>query len=95
MLTWNMWRTIEVTDDWYPCMDGNRITLHLFMSRLAGDRNYRVKLIAYGGDDYDLELFYKYRNRREADKKFRELKKLFQSVPDGVDKKWFWDRGFR
>lgn len=87
-------RTVRTVDNWCPNIDGDKIRLHLLMVKFPDYKNYRVKLVAHGGDDTDAELFFEDPDINKANLKYFEFKGIMDSVPDGVDFKWFDARGF-
>ena len=84
-------RMVCVTDDWYPCYPGNRVRLRLSLNYFRG---YYVKLAAWGMDDTAVEIEREAINREDAIRQYTELEKLFDSIPDGVNKEWFFKNGF-
>lgn len=84
-------RMIRVTDNWHPCFGGNKVRLRL---SLCYFRHYYVKLSAWGADDTGVEIELGASDLAEANQKYQELEKLFDTVPDGVNRKWFLDNGF-
>lgn len=53
-----------------------------------------MKLSAWGMDDTAVEIEREAINREDAIRQYTELEKLFDSVPDGVNKEWFFKNGF-
>lgn len=84
-------RMIKVTDDWYPCYPGNRVRLCLSLNYFRG---YYVKLSAWGMDDTAVEIEKAATDREDAIRKYDELEKIFDSIPDGVNREWFFNNGF-
>lgn len=87
-------RFITVTDEWYPCYKGNKVKLKLSLNQWRN--KYYIKLAAWGNDDYGLEIVYDgYDNFEDAHKKYDTLIPIFNNVPDGIDKYWFINRGWK
>lgn len=87
-------RYITVTDDWYPCYEGNKVRLSLSLNQWKNE--YYIKIAAWGNDDYGLEIEYDgYKNIEDARKKYDVLIPIFNSIPDGVSKYWFINRGWK
>jgi hypothetical protein len=85
-------RFITVEDDWYPCYDGNKVKLNLMM--FSYDKKYYIKLTAWGADDTAYEQEFEYDNYEEANSKYDSLIPVYETIPDGITKEWFIDRGF-
>lgn len=91
-------RLVTVTDDWYPCIDGNKIRLSIMLNR--GMRNnkeyYWVRICAWGDDDFGMELDYDAGPHMDmAQSIFEQWKeRVYDVVPDGVDVGWFYDHCF-
>ena len=87
-------RYITVTDDWHPCYEGNRVRLSLSLNQWKDE--YYVKIAAWGNDDYGLEVVYdKYKNIKDARDKYDALIPIFDSIPNGINKYWFINRGWK
>ena len=84
-------RMVLVTDNWYPCFDGNKVRLKL---KLCYFKGYYIKLSAWGADDTGVEIEYKALDLPDAVKQFKVLSDVFDSVPDGCNRQWFYDHGF-
>lgn len=89
-------RMVTVTDDWYPCYPGNQVYLYIRGSRCwSRTEMYAVRISAWGKDDTGVELEYTTRSAETAYALYWHWKKyLFDKVPDGVDKEWFYEHGF-
>ena len=88
-------RRIKVIDDWYPCVDGDKVDARLFVFYYPNEHgNYCVKLCVWGGDDTGVEQEFSFWDLPSALNKFDELEDFFYSIPDGVDRYWFIKRGF-
>ena len=85
-------RYITVTDDWSPCYEGNKVRLRLSLSSFLD--KYYVKLAAWGADDTAYEKEFEYMDKAQAKRQYDELTSVYHSIPDGIDKDWFIDRGF-
>ena len=91
----NITRKIKVIDDWYPCVDGDKVNARLFMFYYPNEHGvYCVKLCVWGGDDTGVEQEYSFWDLPSALNKFDELEDFFYSIPDGVDRYWFIKHGF-
>lgn len=86
-------RFITVTDDWYPCYEGNKVKLRLTLTSFLN--KYYVKFAAWGADDTAYEVEYEFSTLELAKKKYQELIYEYEIVPDNIDKYWFIDRGFK
>lgn len=84
-------RMVEVNDDWYPCFPGNKVRLRL---SLLYFKCYYVKLSAWGADDTGVEIECHASDFQDAADKYNALSKVYDSVPDGCDRQWFFDHGF-
>ena len=84
-------RMVSVVDDWYPCFEGNKVKLRL---KLCYFKGYYVKLSAGGADDTGVEIGYDAVDLLDAVHQFGVLSDVFDSVPDGCDRQWFFDHGF-
>lgn len=95
-------RMIEVTDNWYPCFDGNKIELKIYLHWGSKRQHYPesgiVKIIAMGADDTYVEMEYtsdgEYSLHRLEDRYSHWKRHIFDKVPNGVNKKWFYEHGF-
>lgn len=90
-------RYVRVTDDWYPCYPEQKIQLSLTMYRwyrLMRYPVYIIKLTAFGMDDTGVEIEYTATRKKTAKKLYKELKAIYDSIPDGIDMQWFFDHGF-
>lgn len=87
----SMERMISVTDDWYPCFENGQVRLRLSMNYFKG---YYIILSAWGADDTGVEISVNAEGVIDAEQKFNSLLELYHFVPDGVDRKWFFDHGF-
>ena len=84
-------RMIHVTDDWHPCFEGNMIRLRLSLNYF---NDYYILLSAWGADDTGVEIYKHTPFRANAERMYTELSKLFESVPDNIDREWFFNHGF-
>ena len=85
-------RYITVTDDWYPCYKGNKVRLRL--SLISFLDTYYVRLAAWGADDTAYVRDFEYTDKVQANQRYEELIYVYNTIPDGIDKDWFIDRGF-
>ena len=87
-------RFITVTDNWFPCYEGNKVKLSLSLNQWQDE--YYVKIAAWGNDDYGLEVVYgEYKDINEARKKYDSLIPIFNAIPDGIDKHWFINNSWK
>lgn len=87
-------RYITVIDDWYPCYEGNKVRLSLSLNQWKDE--YYVKIAVCGNDDYGLEIVYDgYHSFSKASEKYDDLIPIFNSIPDGISKSWFINRGWK
>lgn len=84
-------RMVTVTDDWFPCYPDNQVRLTIGIYNFG---RYYVKLTAWGMDDTGVEICADATDMDDSLVKYNELKKIYDSIPDGVDKYWFIDHGF-
>lgn len=91
-------RQAVVSDDWHPCIDGNKVDLRLFIrsSPTSNQKHwyYYVKLCACGGDDFGVEVEKHFTDFPSAVNAYHELLNVYNSVPDGVNTHWFYKHGF-
>lgn len=93
-------RQVIVTDDWYPCVDGNKIDLHLVLfcypSRYRDYGSYCAKLTAWGGDDTGIEIERICWDLPSALKEYHSLLEIYNTIPDGVSRRWLCEKyGFK
>ena len=88
-------KMIGVTDDWYPCFDGNKVKLSLFIQYLDKLNYHFVRICVWGADDFGLEMDYDDANYDNLISKYNEWEEdIFDKAIDGIDKEWFYSRGF-
>ena len=85
-------RMVKVKDDWYPCFEGGyvclRIAQHFF-------NEHYCKISAFGADDTGVEMEFSYPTKGAVDAVYDRWKKyIFDRVPDGVTREWFYEHGF-
>ena len=84
---------VTVTDNWHPNFHDNLIKITLGMYFYDGD--CYVKLMAWGADDFGLEICIDDLTFRDAiDLYNNELNTLYESIPKVTNKDWFFDHGF-
>lgn len=93
-------RQVVVTDDWYPCIDGNKIDLHLMLLCYPSSHkdygNYCAKLTAWGGDDTGIEIERICWDLPSALKEYNQLLEIYNAIPDGVSRRWLCEKyGFK
>ena len=87
-------RFVKVTDDWYPCINQNQIEVYMLLIYTPDDRGF-VRISAWGKDDFGLAMDYESKNYYDLVAKYNEWKQnIFDKVNDGIDKEWFYNRGF-
>ena len=86
-------KEVIATDDWYPCFEGNKIRVSLF---LTNTRDHKfVRICAWGADDFGVELDYHGRDFDSLVYHYNFWKEhLFDKIPDNVDVMWFYEHGF-
>lgn len=86
-------RDVVVTDDWYPCFDGNRV--HMCLNMFKSGKDYRVIFSVFGEDDFGVCMHFNSTSMDQARYIFNSWKKyIFDRVPDGVNVTWFYEHGF-
>ena len=86
---------ITVTDDWYPCFKGNTVKVSLFLTYVPENNYHFVRIMAWGNDDYGLTLDYNSEDYNRLLEKYDEFKlTLYDKAKDGINKEWFYKRGF-
>lgn len=85
-------RMVTVTDDWYPCYPGNQVRVKLSLNYFRG---YYVMLSAWGMDDCGVVIERSAADYADALGQYEELNRLYHTIPDGVDRQWFFDHGFK
>ena len=88
-------RMITVTDDWYPCFEGNSVKLSMFIS-YADELHYHfVRICVWGADDFGLEMNYDDTDYNNLISKYNEWKeRIFDKADDGINQDWFYNLGF-
>ena len=67
-----------------------------YLIQNLGQDEYYIKIAAWGNDDYGLEIVYDgYHSFSEASEKYDDLVPIFNSIPDGISKSWFINRGWK
>lgn len=86
---------IKVTDDWYPCYDGNTVKMSMFVTYIPKHKWCFVRIMVWGKDDFGLIMDYEDTNYDNLISKYAEWKKnIFDKITDGVNQQWFYERGF-
>jgi hypothetical protein len=85
-------RYITVTDNWYPCYEGNKVRLRLTLTPFHN--KYYVRLAAWGADDTAYVKDFEYADKAQANRQYEELIPVYNNIPDGINKDWFIDRDF-
>ena len=85
-------RYVKVNDNWHPNWYGNHVKLTLCLFSFK-DYCY-VKLMAWGMDDLGYEICKDHLTFMEALQIYNELKPLYDSIPDNINKEWFINHGF-
>ena len=90
---------IQVTDDWYPCYEGNKVMLTIVLL-YNSDKQYSkyncIKIIATGADDYYLEAEYHSESKTTLELMYLTwAKQIFNEAHDGINKQWFLNRGLK
>lgn len=90
-------KMVRVTDDWFPCFEGNKIKIEVLRWYSCASDTYTVKCNAYGADDcgYALEFMCGGEAEELADAMFSlYASHIFAKAKDGINKRWFIERGF-
>lgn len=90
-------KMVEVTDDWYPCFDGNKIKIEVLRWYSCAADTYTVKCNAYGADDcgYTIEFVCGGEAEELANDMFNlYVYHFFTKAKDGINKRWFTERDF-
>lgn len=88
-------RRVKVTDNWYPCFEGNQIGISIHLIYYSHNKTYNILIVAYGADDFDVELRRVTKSYEKALSIYKNWKRrIFNRVPDGITKQWFYERGF-
>lgn len=89
---------LTVTDDWFPCYPNNQIKLSVFLIHFtrceSWDEHYMIKINAWGMDDRGVEIEKETNDYLYAIRIYKELLRLYESIPDGVNLHWFCNNGF-
>lgn len=86
-------RMVIVTDDWYPCFDNSTIKLSIMSEKLG--EIYYCKIMAWGADDTGVEMEYRSYFHEMVDGIYEHWKEyLYNLIPDGVNRRWFFEHGF-
>lgn len=91
-------KMVEVTDDWYPCFDGNKIRVKVQKWYSGASDTYTVKCNAWGADDcgYTIEFVCGGEAEDVADAMFNLYAyHFFDKAKNGINKRWFIERGFK
>lgn len=90
---------IQVTDDWYPCYEGNKVKLTIVLLCNPNKQYSKyncVKIIAAGADDYYLEAEYHSESKTTLELMYLTwAKQIFNEAHDGINKQWFLNRGLK
>ncbi|MBQ4523414.1 MAG: hypothetical protein IJA10_10775 [Lachnospiraceae bacterium] len=86
---------VKVTDDWYPCYDENTIKVSMFLTYVPENNWCFVRIMAWGNDDFGLEMDYEDTDYNNLLSKYDEWKEnIFDKAEDGISKEWFREQGF-
>lgn len=86
-------KDIVVTDDWYPCFEGNKVHISMFVTNVRDSKF--VRICAWGADDFGVELDYKGPNFESLVWHYDFWKThLFDKIPNNIDVNWFYEHGF-
>ena len=90
-------RMVTVTDDWHPNYEGNKVKLSIFLSYMNKPDFHTcfVRMCVWGADDDGMEIDYTGIDYDDLKWHYDLWKKnIFDKVPDGVNKEWFYEHGF-
>lgn len=83
---------VKVTDDWHPCFEGGYVRLKISQQFF---REYYCVISAWGADDTGVEMQFSSAYPEYVDAIYDRWKKyIFDRVPDGVTREWFYEHGF-
>lgn len=86
----NRIKLIQVTDNWYPCISGDKVEVTLHDNESAKLQDY-VRVSVWGDDDFGMVMDFDGYNRENLDK----ANKVFESIPNsGTNREWFLEHGF-
>ena len=85
-------RMVKVKDDWYPCFEGGYVRLKIGQYFF---KDHYCIISAWGEDDTGVEMMYSHHAKEAVDAVYDRWKKyIFDRVPDGVTREWFYEHGF-
>ena len=88
-------KMVTVTDNWYPCYEGNKVRVSLFLNYHKSLDYQFVRICVWGADDFGLEMDYEDKDYDKLVAKYHEWKDtIFDKIPNKTNKKWFIDKGF-
>ena len=91
---YNISKMTKVNDDWYPTYPKHEVSVHLFISWFDFKDSGFVGLVIAGMDDYCVAKKYDSKDINELIEKWDEYKKIYDSIPQTTNKRWYLDRGF-
>ena len=88
-------KRITVTDNWFPCFEGNQVIVHIHVYKFDDDVEYNVLISAHGADDFGVELRYRSAYKTSALSVYDFWKMhIFDKIPNGITVMWFYEHGF-
>lgn len=89
-------RMVKVIDNWCGNYEGDTIQLSIYIrTPLNKNDPFKVIVMAAGNDDFWLTLQYRTSSSGDAVLIFNRWKEfIYDRVPDGCDKEWFFEHGF-
>lgn len=92
---WKEEKYVVVTDDWYPCYEGNKILLFIFLTYNPEFPSYSfVRIAACGADDFYLAVDYHNDSKIALELMYLTwAKHIFDEAHDGINRQWFLARG--
>lgn len=91
-------KMVRVADYWYPCFEGDKIKIEVQKTYSCASDTYTVKCNAYGADDcgYCIEFICGGEAEDLANDMFSlYVHHFFAKAEDGINKRWFVERGFK
>lgn len=85
-------RMVKVTDDWYPCFEGGYARLKIGQYFF---KDHYCLISAWGADDTGVEMMFSHHDKEYVDSIYNRWKEyIFDRVPDGITREWFYEHGF-
>lgn len=92
---------VKATDDWFPCFENNTVKVHfetvLYNTPQYYGYNSGQSFIWVSGMDDDameMRFYFEYCTEAILEEAYKQLKEVFDNIPEVVDHKWFAENGF-